>query len=49
MELFLYLATLVQRFHFLPPEPEGPLPPLKGHLGATHVANPYKIRAVLRR
>jgi hypothetical protein len=49
MELFLYLATLVQRFHFLPPEPEGPLPPLKGTLGLNHVADPYQIRAVVRR
>ncbi|XP_076462578.1 cytochrome P450 2B4-like [Babylonia areolata] len=48
VELFLYLSTLVQHFRFLPPEPEA-LPSLVGHLGGTHVPEPYKIRAVRRR
>ncbi|XP_076441361.1 cytochrome P450 2B4-like [Babylonia areolata] len=47
MELFLYLATLIQHFRFLPPE-EGKLPPLEGLFGLTHIAQPYKIRAVPR-
>ncbi|XP_076465283.1 cytochrome P450 2U1-like isoform X4 [Babylonia areolata] len=47
MEMFLYLATLVQHFRFLPVE-EGQLPSLEGIFGLTHRPKPYKIRAVLR-
>ena len=47
VELFLYLATLVQRFRFLPAQ-EGELPSLEGVLGATHIPQRYQIRAVLR-
>ncbi|XP_076440232.1 cytochrome P450 2U1-like [Babylonia areolata] len=47
MELFLYLATLIQHFRFLPAE-EGQLPPLEGVFGLTQPPQPYKIRAVPR-
>ncbi|XP_076462146.1 cytochrome P450 2U1-like [Babylonia areolata] len=47
MELFLYLSMLLQRFHFLPAEPDV-VPPVEGILGATHTPKPYKIRAVRR-
>ncbi|KAL8615080.1 hypothetical protein ACOMHN_009156 [Nucella lapillus] len=47
MELFLYLATLIQNFRFLPPE-EGQLPSLEGIFGMTHSPKPYTIRAVPR-
>ncbi|XP_076441297.1 cytochrome P450 2U1-like isoform X2 [Babylonia areolata] len=47
MELFLYLATLIQHFRFLPAE-EGQLPPLEGVFGITFPPCPYKIRAVPR-
>ncbi|KAL8570718.1 hypothetical protein ACOMHN_039153 [Nucella lapillus] len=47
MELFLYLATLIQHFRFLPPE-EGQLPSLEGVYGLTQSPQPYKIRAVPR-
>ncbi|KAL8615093.1 hypothetical protein ACOMHN_009169 [Nucella lapillus] len=47
MELFLYLATIIQHFRFLPPE-EGQLPSLEGVMGMTHTPLPYKIRAVSR-
>ncbi|KAL8615097.1 hypothetical protein ACOMHN_009173 [Nucella lapillus] len=48
MELFLYLATLIQHFRFLPPE-EGQLPSLEGILGLTHAPAPFKVRAVIRK
>ncbi|KAL8600943.1 hypothetical protein ACOMHN_030600 [Nucella lapillus] len=47
MELFLYLATLIQHFRFLPPE-EGQLPSLEGVYGLTQSPQPYNIRAVPR-
>ncbi|XP_076440233.1 cytochrome P450 2B4-like isoform X1 [Babylonia areolata] len=47
MELFLYLATLIQHFRLLPAE-EGQLPPLEGVFGLTHTPQPYRIRAVPR-
>ncbi|KAL8570725.1 hypothetical protein ACOMHN_039160 [Nucella lapillus] len=47
MELFLYLATLIQHFRFLPPE-EGQLPSLEGVFGLTQSPQPYNIRAVPR-
>ncbi|KAL8615087.1 hypothetical protein ACOMHN_009163 [Nucella lapillus] len=47
MELFLYLATLIQHFRFLPPE-EGQLPSLEGLIGFTHTPQAYKIRALPR-
>ncbi|XP_076441364.1 cytochrome P450 2U1-like isoform X2 [Babylonia areolata] len=47
MELFLYLATLIQHFRFLPPE-EGKLPSLEGTFGMTYTPQAYTIRAVPR-
>ncbi|XP_025098756.1 cytochrome P450 2B4-like [Pomacea canaliculata] len=47
MELFLYLASMIQRFRFLPPE-TGELPSLKGNLGVVDVPKHYKVRAVPR-
>ena len=47
IELFLYLATLVQRFEFLPPKGEGP-PPIEAILAATYDPKPYKVRAIPR-
>ena len=47
MKLFLYLASLVQRFRFLPPEGEGP-PPAEGVMGVTYAAKPYRTRCILR-
>ncbi|XP_076441007.1 uncharacterized protein LOC143280261 [Babylonia areolata] len=46
MELFLYLATLIQHFRFLPAEEQ--LPPLEGVFGITVSPRPYKIRALSR-
>ncbi|XP_076441103.1 cytochrome P450 2J5-like [Babylonia areolata] len=48
MELFLYLATLIQHFRFLPPE-EGQLPSLEGIMGLTHILKPFKVRAEIRK
>ncbi|KAK7101305.1 cytochrome P450 2J1-like [Littorina saxatilis] len=47
MELFLYLATLIQRFRFLPPGQE-PLPSLEGIMGFTISPAPFKVRAIPR-
>ncbi|KAK7500081.1 hypothetical protein BaRGS_00008628 [Batillaria attramentaria] len=47
MELFLYLATMIQHFRFLPPE-DGQLPSLEGNLGLVHSPKPFQLRAVLR-
>jgi hypothetical protein len=47
IELFLYLATLVQRFEFLPSEGEGP-PPIEAILASTNGPKPYKVRAIPR-
>ncbi|XP_076452542.1 cytochrome P450 2B4-like [Babylonia areolata] len=46
-ELFLYLSTLIQRFHFLPPE-DGQLPSLEGIMGITKFPHPFKVRIVPR-
>ncbi|XP_076441049.1 cytochrome P450 2U1-like [Babylonia areolata] len=48
MELFIYLATLIQHFRFLPPE-KGQLPSLEGILGITRIPKPFKIRAEIRK
>ncbi|KAL8604729.1 hypothetical protein ACOMHN_017688 [Nucella lapillus] len=47
MELFLYLCTLVQRFSFLPTDPNA-LPTTVGILGAALKPVSYEIRAVRR-
>ncbi|XP_025099197.1 cytochrome P450 2U1-like [Pomacea canaliculata] len=47
MELFLYLAAMIQRFRFLPPE-TGELPSLQGNLGIVETPKPYMVRAVPR-
>ncbi|KAL3887163.1 hypothetical protein ACJMK2_027113 [Sinanodonta woodiana] len=47
MELFLFLATLVQKFEFLPVEGDQ-LPTRKGILGLTYSPVPFLIRAVRR-
>nr|KAG5701785.1 hypothetical protein BaRGS_000775 [Batillaria attramentaria] len=46
-ELFLYLATMIQRFQFLPPE-DGQLPSLEGILGISNSPKPFKVRLVPR-
>ncbi|KAK7500080.1 hypothetical protein BaRGS_00008627 [Batillaria attramentaria] len=48
VELFLYLATMIQHFRFLPPE-DGRLPSLEGVLGVTYSAKPFTVRAVSRK
>nr|KAG5687492.1 hypothetical protein BaRGS_017084 [Batillaria attramentaria] len=47
MELFLYLAAMIQHFRFLPPE-DGQLPSLEGSLGFTYTPMPFTFRAVPR-
>ncbi|KAK3578378.1 hypothetical protein CHS0354_025472 [Potamilus streckersoni] len=47
MELFLFLAALIQRFEFLPVEGES-LPERKGILGIAYSPVPFLIRAVRR-
>jgi cytochrome P450 len=48
MELFLYLCCMVQRFHFLPEDPDH-LPSLEGVVSNLHFPVPFKIRSVLRK
>ena len=48
MELFLFLATIFQRFRFEPEDPSGELPPLKGQLQIVLVPKPYKVKFVPR-
>nr|KAG5687490.1 hypothetical protein BaRGS_017082 [Batillaria attramentaria] len=47
MELFLYLAAMIQHFRFLPPE-DGQLPSLEGILGLAFTPMPFTFRAVPR-
>ncbi|KAL8581441.1 hypothetical protein ACOMHN_004326 [Nucella lapillus] len=47
MEMFLYMANLIQHFRFLPPEDEQ-LPSLEGEFSIVVSPFPYKIRAVPR-
>ncbi|KAK7471858.1 hypothetical protein BaRGS_00035517 [Batillaria attramentaria] len=47
MELFLYLAAMIQHFRFLPPE-DGQLPSLEGILGFTFTPMPFTFRAIPR-
>ncbi|XP_025098460.1 cytochrome P450 2J2-like isoform X2 [Pomacea canaliculata] len=47
MELFLYLAAMIQRFRFLPPE-TGELPSLQRTYGIIDTPKRYMVRAVLR-
>ncbi|GFO38661.1 cytochrome p450 2u1 [Plakobranchus ocellatus] len=47
MELFLFLAALVQKFEFLP-EKDGELPTMVLNDGFTRRAQPFKVRAVSR-
>ncbi|XP_046332858.2 cytochrome P450 2J4-like [Haliotis rufescens] len=46
MELFLFITSIIQRFHILPDK--GTLPPLKGIIGITNAAPNFNIRAVPR-
>ncbi|GFO05890.1 cytochrome p450 2b19 [Plakobranchus ocellatus] len=47
MELFLFLAALVQKFEFLP-EKNGELPTMTPNVGFSRVAQPFKVRAIRR-
>ncbi|GFN92625.1 cytochrome p450 2j2 [Plakobranchus ocellatus] len=47
MELFLFLAALVQKFEFLP-EKDGELPTMVPNVRFTSVAQPFKVRAISR-
>ncbi|GFO38655.1 cytochrome p450 2j2 [Plakobranchus ocellatus] len=47
MELFLFLAALVQKFEFLP-EKDGELPTMVPNVGFTRTAQPFKVRAISR-
>ena len=47
MELFLYLSSLIQQFHLLPPENE-PHPSMDCNFGISHSPKPYKLRAIQR-
>ena len=47
MELFLYLATMIQHFRFLPPE-DGQLPSLCPVMGITSSPVPFTVRAIPR-
>ncbi|XP_025099198.1 LOW QUALITY PROTEIN: cytochrome P450 2F3-like [Pomacea canaliculata] len=47
MELFLYLAAMIQRFRFLLPE-TGELPSLQGTLGIAHAPKHFMVRVVVR-
>ncbi|KAK7471845.1 hypothetical protein BaRGS_00035504 [Batillaria attramentaria] len=47
MELFLYLAAMIQHFRFLPPE-DGQMPSLEGILGVICSPKPFTFRAVPR-
>lgn len=48
MELFLFLATMFQRFEFLPPTP-GKLPPMEYEFGGVLAPKPYNIRIIERK
>lgn len=47
MEIFLFLVTMVQHFHFLSPDESAP-PKLQGVLGISHSAIDFKVKAVPR-
>ncbi|GFO14306.1 cytochrome p450 ii f2-like protein ii [Plakobranchus ocellatus] len=47
MELFLFLASMFQRFKFVAPDPTN-LPSLKPNIGFTAVPSPYKLSCVDR-
>lgn len=47
MELFLYLASLLQKFDILPDDAHN-LPSVEGHLGMTYSPYPFKLRLNLR-
>ncbi|XP_046583411.1 cytochrome P450 2J6-like [Haliotis rubra] len=46
MELFLFLTTMIQRFHFLPVN--GQKPPLQGTVGLTHSPKSFLIKSIPR-
>ncbi|KAH9489494.1 Cytochrome P450 2C3 [Bulinus truncatus] len=46
-ELFLYLANMIQKFEFLPVDPDHP-PPMKYIVGVTVSPVPYEVRIVSR-
>ncbi|KAK3777617.1 hypothetical protein RRG08_021733 [Elysia crispata] len=48
MELDLFLASLFQRFRFVPEDPTAELPSLKGVLSLTFSPKPYKVRFLER-
>ncbi|XP_071137185.1 cytochrome P450 2C3-like [Mytilus edulis] len=47
MELFLFITSMVKKFHILP-EIDGIFPSSKGQLGIAYVPNPFKVRFVER-
>ncbi|GFO05885.1 cytochrome p450 2j2 [Plakobranchus ocellatus] len=47
MEIFLFLAALVQKFEFLP-EKDDELPTMKPNVGFSRIAQPFKVRAISR-
>lgn len=48
MELFLYLAAMIQRFQFLPAPEDGASPSLERVFGMVCTPRPFKVRAVPR-
>jgi hypothetical protein len=45
MEFFLFATTMIQRFQFLPEDPNH-LPPEKGHMGITYAPKAFNVKAV---
>ncbi|KAK0052952.1 cytochrome P450 2J1 [Biomphalaria pfeifferi] len=47
MELFLFMAALIQRYKFVPEE-SGKMPAMGGRYGFSRTPHPFKVRALLR-
>jgi hypothetical protein len=45
MELFLFATVMIQRFQFLPEDPNH-LPSEKGHIGVTYAPISFNVKAV---
>jgi hypothetical protein len=45
MEFFLFATSMIQRFQFLPVDPDH-LPSEKGHLGITYAPKDFNFKAV---
>jgi cytochrome P450 len=45
MELFLFATSMIQRFRFLPADPDH-LPSEKGHFGITYAPKEFNLKAV---